>query len=76
MQTFKKREPKWMKGKKIGTGLDAVVHIATHGSVFFRHKFMHIGFVQNWSIRQIKREVSQGHLYYAVETPHKKQEEK
>ncbi len=57
---------KWIKGERITDMKDAYDAIADQQVLFHVHKPQHSGWLQNWSLSQIRREVSAGRLFYAI----------
>lgn len=58
---------KWVKGDRITDMKDAYDAIAGQKVLFHNHKPQNSGWLQNWSLSQIRREVSAGRLFYAIE---------
>lgn len=57
---------KWIKGERITDMKDAYDAIADQKVLFHVHKPQNSGWLQNWSLSQIRREVSAGRLFYAI----------
>lgn len=57
---------KWIKGDRITDTKAAYDAIADEAVLFHNHKPQNSGWLQNWSISQIRREVMGGRLFYAI----------
>lgn len=57
---------KWVKGERIKDVKAAYDAIADDEVVFHNHKPQNSGWLQNWSISQIRREVMGGRLFKAL----------
>ena len=55
----------FVKGEKIKTFDEFMVRIEKRLPFYFRHKFMAAGFIEHWSIVQIKNAIKYGNLIRA-----------
>lgn len=59
---------KWEKGDRIRHPVTACDAILNGEVLFHNHKPQNPGWLQNWSLSQIKREVMSGRLFKAIQT--------
>ena len=57
---------KWIKADRIKHPVTACDAILNGEVLFHNHKPQNAGWLQNWSLSQIRREVSAGRLFLAV----------
>jgi len=60
---------KWIKGDRIKHPVTAADAIINGETLFHNHKPQNAGWLQNWSIVTIRREVSAGRLFLAIPNP-------
>jgi len=60
---------KWLKGERIRHPVTACYAIINGDVLFHNHKPQNAGWLQNWSISQIRREVMSGRLFVAQPNP-------
>lgn len=60
---------KWIKGERIKHPVTACDAIINGEVLFHNHKPQNSGWLQNWSISQIRREVMGGRLFLAQPNP-------
>lgn len=61
--------PKFIKGDRIKHPVTACDAIIAGDRLFHNHKLQNSGWLQNWSIAQIRRAVGMGQLYHAIRNP-------
>jgi len=59
---------KWERGGRIDDPAVVISFILAGGVVFNGHKPQNAGWLQNWSISQIKRDTDMGRFYIAIPT--------
>lgn len=57
---------KWIKGERIMHPVTACDAILSGEVLFHVHKAQNPGWLQNWNLSQIRREVSAGRLFKAI----------
>lgn len=62
---------KYKKGRKIKSLKSLLNRMEKRLPVYFLHKFMSYGFIQNWSYRQLERAVYSGELRTAEQEKEK-----
>jgi len=53
---------RYKPGEPFASAVSTLVHISEGGHVYYRHKYMHHGFIEHWSIAQIVNAIRYGHL--------------
>lgn len=58
---------KYKKGKRVESVSHFIQRCENRQHFYFLHKFLHYGFIMNWSIWYIHVQIKRGYIYEALE---------